>query len=76
MKYKCPCCGYKTLTSRGEYDICPVCFWEDDPFQDECPDCAGGANSVDLVHAKNNFASFGACEERFIKEVRKPLADE
>lgn len=26
----CPCCGYMTLDRRGAYDICPVCFWEDD----------------------------------------------
>lgn len=29
-KYICLCCGNRTLDSRGEYDICPVCFWEDD----------------------------------------------
>ncbi|EEW2168121.1 hypothetical protein PPV52_004650 [Escherichia coli O103] len=28
--YKCPCCGYLTLPERGQYDICPVCQWEDD----------------------------------------------
>lgn len=27
---KCPCCGYLTLPERGQYDICPVCLWEDD----------------------------------------------
>lgn len=31
-KYKCLCCGYITLETRGEYDICPVCFWEDDAY--------------------------------------------
>ena len=31
-KYKCLCCGYRTLDTRGEYDICPVCFWEDDAY--------------------------------------------
>lgn len=31
-KYKCPCCGYQTLDTHGEYDICPVCFWEDDAY--------------------------------------------
>jgi len=31
-KYKCLCCGYRTLDERGEYDICPVCFWEDDVY--------------------------------------------
>ena len=31
-KYKCLCCGYITLETRGVYDICPVCFWEDDAY--------------------------------------------
>ncbi len=32
-KYTCLCCGYKTLDEkRGSFDICPVCFWEDDMF--------------------------------------------
>lgn len=31
-KYKCLCCGYRTLDSRSEYDICQVCFWEDDAY--------------------------------------------
>jgi hypothetical protein len=25
-----PCCGYLTLCGRAGYEICPVCFWEDD----------------------------------------------
>ncbi len=34
--YKCPCCGYKTLTEKYStiegtgYDICAYCEWEDD----------------------------------------------
>lgn len=31
-KYACPCCGCLTLDERGGYDICPVCFWEDDAY--------------------------------------------
>lgn len=36
LLYKCPCCGYKTLsesydTEKGTgYDICCYCGWEDD----------------------------------------------
>ena len=33
--YPCPCCRYKTLAERGGFDICPVCFWEDDGKDDE-----------------------------------------
>ncbi|WP_448129983.1 CPCC family cysteine-rich protein [Stenotrophomonas rhizophila] len=25
----CPCCFHMTLPARGDYDICPVCGWED-----------------------------------------------
>ena len=31
-KFTCPCCGCLTLNERGAYDICPVCFWEDDAY--------------------------------------------
>lgn len=30
----CPSCGYPTLDTRGEYDICDVCNWEDDGQDD------------------------------------------
>ena len=42
-KFTCPCCGYKTFNEKpnGTYEICEVCFWEDDPLQLENPDLAG-----------------------------------
>ncbi len=76
-KYKCPCCGYITLTEpSGSYDICPVCFWEDDPYQSENPDYEGGANRVSLNQCKVNFRRLGACEEEMMPYVRKPLDSE
>jgi len=42
-KYICPVCGYRTLgDSHGHFDICPVCFWEDDNLQCLDFDYAGG----------------------------------
>ncbi len=32
--YECPCCNYKTLHFSGEYDICPLCHWEDDGMRE------------------------------------------
>ena len=26
----CPCCGRRTICERGCYEICRVCWWEDD----------------------------------------------
>ena len=31
-KVTCLCCGYRTLDERGAFDICPVCFWEDEVY--------------------------------------------
>jgi hypothetical protein len=77
-KFRCPCCGYLTLQEKppGTYDICPVCFWEDDPVQYADHDYEGGANDVSLKQARTNFHLFGAVEQRFIKDVRKPLDSE
>ena len=70
-KITCPCCGYKTLDSIREYDICPICFWEDDPIQYDEPDYEGGANHVSLKDAQKNFIKFGACDIKMIDNVRK-----
>ena len=73
MKYKCPCCGYYTFDKKveGNYEICPVCFWEDDPTQMADPLCEGGANKNNLMQARRNYLEFGACEKEVIPYVRK-----
>ena len=75
-KYTCPCCGYKTLQSEHEYDICPICFWEDDDIQFDDVDFAGGANDVSLRQAQKNYSEFSACQKDMIKYVRKPNKDD
>jgi hypothetical protein len=74
VSYSCPCCGFKTLPERGGYDICQVCFWEDDGQDNhDADDIRGGPNyTLSLTGARRNFAAFGACEERFAASVRKP----
>ncbi|WP_083439194.1 CPCC family cysteine-rich protein [Herbaspirillum autotrophicum] len=54
MKYPCRCCESLVFSEppNGDYDICPICYWEDDPFQFEHPDFAGGANASSLNEAK------------------------
>ena len=69
----CTCCGYKTLEDdEGSYDICPICFWEDDPYQNAHVYEAGGANTVSLIEAQKNYMDFGACERRVIPYTREP----
>lgn len=76
--FACPCCGFLTLSEKppGTFEICPVCFWEDDKVQFNEPEYIGGANKVSLNQARKNFLKFGACEERFITKVRKPRLEE
>lgn len=74
MKYTCPCCGYKTLDEEptDTYEICELCFWEDDGVQFRDPDYEGGANEVSLRRAQHNFIKFGACDKGSLKFVRHP----
>ncbi|WP_208413300.1 CPCC family cysteine-rich protein [Xanthomonas campestris] len=53
----CPCCGRRTITELGNYEICPVCRWEDDPVQSEDPNFSGGANELSLHLAKIRWGS-------------------
>lgn len=48
---KCPCCG---KTAVSEYDVCPVCHWENDPIQLQHPD-THGANRMTLKEAKEAY---------------------
>jgi len=76
--YRCPCCGYRTLTERGGFEICPVCFWEDDG-QDEADAQAvrGGPNgSLSLRVAQANFREIGASDPRNLSAVRPPRTEE
>lgn len=55
MKFRCPCCGEKTLAEQNAWEICDVCGWEDDPLQHDEPDYGGGANSMSLNQAKEAY---------------------
>jgi hypothetical protein len=73
----CPCCGHATLTERGGFEICPVCFWEDDGQDNEDADRSrGGPNPVSLREARVNFLRFGASVEADCESVRRPTAEE
>ncbi|MGW3286485.1 CPCC family cysteine-rich protein [Streptomyces sp. NPDC001002] len=76
--YRCPCCGFITLAERGMYEICPVCFWEDDG-QDEhnADEVRGGPNhGLSLREGRRNYQEIGASSERDTHLVRDPLPHE
>ena len=67
----CPCCGYPTIDERGIYEICQVCFWEDDGT-DDLDKPTGPNYNLTLREAKTNFESFGASCIEVARYVRLP----
>lgn len=65
QRFACVCCGYRTLDEEppGTFQICPVCYWEDDGVQ-AADESATGANAVSLLQAKENFRSIGASDSK------------
>ena len=76
--YPCPCCGCRTLSERGGYEICKVCFWVDDGQDDADADTVrGGPNgTLSLTQARQNYKKLGACDRKSLQNVRKPTAKE
>jgi hypothetical protein len=76
--YRCPCCGARTLGERGGFEICPVCFWEDDGQDDEDADVVrGGPNGdLSLTQGRKNFEEFGASDRRSLSSVRPAKPEE
>jgi len=64
---RCYCCGYKTLRGRGEYDICRVCWWEDDGGSD--PEKYSSVNHMTLQEGKLNFEKNGVVSDYLLEKV-------
>jgi hypothetical protein len=77
-RFRCPCCGYKTLETAGALALCRVCWWEDDGQEDE--DAAEVRLTVNgmlsLNEAREHFAHCGAAHPRYLPYVRKPEVTE
>jgi hypothetical protein len=71
--YQCPCCHYFTLGEVASYDICPVCFWEDDGTTSEH---GFSPNGISLEEGRMNYLKYGASKERDLQYVRPPLVSE
>jgi len=52
----CKCCGQDSLEEgNGNFEICPICSWEDDPVQGDDADYWGGANTFTLRHHRSIY---------------------
>ena len=55
--HKCPVCGRHDFSTHDSYEICPVCGWEDDWYQEENPQEDTGANEMCLNDYKTAYKS-------------------
>ena len=76
--YACPCCNFKTLKEKptGTFQICPVCYWEDDNVQFYDHNYQGGANELSLNEARENSKKYGVSDLKFKDLVRNANNDE
>jgi cold shock CspA family protein len=52
--FPCAVCSAPVTGQPGDYEICSVCGWEDDPVQSDDP-TARGANTVSLDAARRDW---------------------
>lgn len=72
------CCGYYTLVGTKEdiaWDICPVCFWENDILGTD-PEKYSGANHMTLDQGRQNYEKYCACSPDDVSYVRLPKPEE
>lgn len=51
----CPVCGKHRFKEDDNFEICPICGWEDDGIQRDDPDYEGGANEMSLNQMKKAY---------------------
>lgn len=71
--HPCPCCGYKTLPQRAYYDLCPVCYWEDEGGE---PWAYSGPNGETLVEAQQRYLAQNLPHRLRPGKVRAPKRGE
>jgi len=67
---QCDCCDHFSIPAERDWEICPVCFWEQDSFGVSDPDEPSGANhGLTLREGRRNFAELGACSREFQSRI-------
>lgn len=67
-RFACPCCDYVTLVHRYRYEICEICFWEDEHVLSDIEPSAAN-HGFNLKVARRNFRKIGACDPKMLPHV-------
>ena len=60
--HKCPVCGQYEFKCRSSFDICRVCGWQDDGYQEDFPDEELCGNNMSLNQYREFYATNGRPE--------------
>lgn len=64
----CPCCQFQTLKERGQYIICPVCFWEDDGNNES--NKYSSSNHMTLEEGRTNYINCGVVMKSALEHIK------
>lgn len=57
----------------ASYEICRICFWEDDGQDDpDADENMGGPNHISLTQGRFNFLHHGASDPKDLRHCRAP----
>jgi len=73
FRHKCLCCNYLSLLTKDDFEICEICYWEDDPLTKEVNKISSINHGLTLEDAKKNFVKFGAVEQKYIDQVKPKI---
>lgn len=68
-RVKCECCEYVSIAESGCYQICPVCFWEDEGPGWGLDEQSPANHGLSIRQGRENFKKYGACEIEMVKNV-------
>ena len=63
------------LTSRGQFEVCRLCWWEDEPLDDETEESAAN-HGMTLAQARENFRVHGVMYDPAVDPRRGRFDDE
>lgn len=63
----CACCRFRTLSTKSEHEICPVCLWEDDGSENLGSDRLSNCNGLSLIEARHTYERIGVIDEKMLK---------